>query len=95
MNKETDDIFELRAEFLAEAAESMAELDLDLVSLENDPGNAALLDRVFRLVQTIKGAAGLHMGTQGLTVILDVDKTLLSLTPSPARAAPLRQVARR
>lgn len=40
-------------------------------------------------------SAGLHMGTQGLTVILDVDKTLLSLTPSPARAAPLRQVARR
>ena len=58
MNKETDDIFELRAEFLAEAAESMAELDVDLVSLEEDPGNAALLDRVFRLVHTIKGAAG-------------------------------------
>ena len=58
MNKETDDIFELRAEFLAEAAESMAELDVDLVSLEKDPGNAALLDRVFRLVHTIKGAAG-------------------------------------
>ena len=95
MNKETDDIFELRAEFLAEAAESVAELDVDLVSLENDPGNAALLDRVFRLVHTIKGSAGLHMGTQGLTVILDVDKTLLSLTPSPARAAPLRQVAMR
>ena len=48
---------------------------MDLVSLQNDPGNAALLDRVFRLVHTIKGAAGLHMGTQGLTVILDVDKT--------------------
>ena len=63
MNKETDDIFELRAEFLAEAAESMAELDVDLVSLENDPSNAALLDRVFRLVHTIKGAAGLHMHT--------------------------------
>ena len=58
MNKETDDIFELRAEFLAEAAESMAELDVDLVSLEKDPGKAALLDRVFRLVHTIKGAAG-------------------------------------
>lgn len=68
---------------------------MDLVSLEKDPGNAALLDRVFRLVHTIKGAAGLHIGTQGLTVILDVDKTLLSLTPSPARAAPLRQVAMR
>ncbi|MGB1006314.1 MAG: chemotaxis protein CheA, partial [Thalassobaculaceae bacterium] len=35
-----------------------AELDLDLVTLEKDPGNAALLDRVFRLVHTIKGAAG-------------------------------------
>ena len=58
MNKETDDIFELGAEFLAEAAESMAELDVDLVALEKDPGNAALLDRVFRLVHTIKGAAG-------------------------------------
>ena len=68
---------------------------MDLVSLENDPGNTALLDRFFQLVRTIKGAAGLHMGTQGLTVILDVDKTLLSLTPSPARAAPLRQVALR
>ena len=54
----SDDILELRAEFLAETVENMVELDLDLVTLEKDPGNAALLDRVFRLVHTIKGAAG-------------------------------------
>ena len=54
----SDDILELRAEFLAETVENMAELDLDLVTLEKDPGNAALLDRVFRLVHTTKGAAG-------------------------------------
>ena len=40
-------------------------------------------------------SAGVHMGADGLTVILDVDKTLASLTPSPAIAAPLRQVPRR
>ncbi|MGB1007057.1 MAG: chemotaxis protein CheW, partial [Thalassobaculaceae bacterium] len=40
-------------------------------------------------------SAGVHMGASGLTVILDVDKTLGSLMPSPALAAPLRQVTRR
>ena len=47
MNKIIDELLELRAEFLAEAAESMAEPDVDLVTLEKGPGNAALLDRVF------------------------------------------------
>ena len=37
MNKIIDELLELRAEFLAEAAESMAELDVDLVTLEKGP----------------------------------------------------------
>ena len=44
MNKEIDDNFELRAEFLAEGAESMVDFDVDLVTLERGTGNAALLD---------------------------------------------------
>jgi two-component system, chemotaxis family, sensor kinase CheA len=49
---------DLLKEFLAESAENLAQLDQDVVELERDPSNAALLNSIFRTVHTIKGTCG-------------------------------------
>ncbi len=49
---------DLLAEFVTEAGESLAELDVALLKLEQAPGDAETLGRVFRLVHTIKGTCG-------------------------------------
>ncbi|MAF97312.1 MAG: hybrid sensor histidine kinase/response regulator [Micavibrio sp.] len=49
---------DLIIEFLTETNESLDELDLDLVNLEQHPNDADLLGKIFRLVHTIKGTCG-------------------------------------
>ena len=49
---------ELVAEFLTETNESLDELDVDIVNLEQNPNDADLLGKIFRLVHTIKGTCG-------------------------------------
>jgi two-component system chemotaxis sensor kinase CheA len=49
---------DLLNEFLTETAESIDEVDVQLVELEQDPNNKAVLDNIFRLVHTIKGTCG-------------------------------------
>lgn len=49
---------ELFGEFLTETTESIAALDNDLVSLEQQPDNPELLSRIFRTMHTIKGTCG-------------------------------------
>ncbi|MDB5490538.1 MAG: Signal transduction histidine kinase CheA [Micavibrio sp.] len=49
---------ELIVEFLTETTESLNELDNDLILLEQDPGNSALLSKIFRIMHTIKGTCG-------------------------------------
>lgn len=49
---------DLIAEFLTETNESLNELDLDLVNLEQNPNDKALLGKIFRLMHTIKGTCG-------------------------------------
>lgn len=49
---------DLIAEFLTETAESMAELDQDIVRLEQNPNDSELLGKIFRLVHTVKGTCG-------------------------------------
>lgn len=49
---------DLVKEFIQETVESLGELDTDLVKLEQDPNNADLLAKVFRLMHTIKGTCG-------------------------------------
>src|SRR5258708_6258557 len=49
---------DLIRDFLTETAENMVQVDNDLVALEQDPGNADLIGRIFRLVHTIKGTCG-------------------------------------
>ena len=49
---------DLIAEFITESSESLAEIDSDLVKLEQDPNNAELLGNIFRLMHTVKGTCG-------------------------------------
>ena len=49
---------DLIADFLTETNESMAELDVALVTLERTPDDAATLSLIFRMVHTIKGTCG-------------------------------------
>lgn len=49
---------DLVIEFLTETNESIAELDNDLVKLEQNPSDTDLLSGIFRLMHTIKGTCG-------------------------------------
>lgn len=49
---------DLIVEFLTETNESLDELDLDLVNLEQNPNDKNLLGKIFRLMHTIKGTCG-------------------------------------
>jgi len=49
---------DLIAEFLTETNESLQELDMDLVNLEQNPNDQELLGKIFRLMHTIKGTCG-------------------------------------
>jgi len=49
---------DLIAEFLTETNEGLDKLDLDLVSLEQNPNDNELLSNIFRLIHTIKGTCG-------------------------------------
>jgi two-component system chemotaxis sensor kinase CheA len=53
-----DDMAEILGEFLAETRESLAGLDQHFVDLETRPGDAGLLNEIFRSVHSIKGGAG-------------------------------------
>ncbi|HET8731718.1 MAG TPA: chemotaxis protein CheW [Moraxellaceae bacterium] len=44
--------------FLAESREGLEQLEIDLVELEREPGNATRLAAIFRIVHTIKGTCG-------------------------------------
>lgn len=49
---------DLLNEFLTETNESIDVVDVELVTLEQDPTNKPILDNIFRLVHTIKGTCG-------------------------------------
>ncbi len=49
---------ELLSEFFSETIESLEVVDVELVKFEQDPTNIAGLDKVFRLLHTVKGSAG-------------------------------------
>ncbi len=49
---------DLVVEFLTETNESIDEIDVDLVNLEQNPNDTELLGKIFRLVHTIKGTCG-------------------------------------
>lgn len=49
---------DLIGEFIAETNESLGQIDVDLVTLEQNPGDQEILGNIFRLMHTIKGTCG-------------------------------------
>src|SRR5271156_3348886 len=68
---------EVIREFLLETQENLAQLDLDLVTLEKEPTERETLARVFRTLHTVKGTAG-FLGLPKLQAITHAGETLLS-----------------
>ena len=68
---------EVVREFLIETHENLAQLDLDLVTLEKDPTERETLARVFRTLHTVKGTAG-FLGLHKLQAVAHAAENLLS-----------------
>jgi len=68
---------EVLREFLLETHESLAQLDLDLVTLEKEPKERETLARAFRTVHTVKGTAG-FLGFAKLQAVGHASESLLS-----------------
>src|SRR5262245_46208244 len=68
---------EVVREFLIETHENLAQLDLDIVTLESDPTESERLPRVFRTLHTIKGTAG-FLGLAKLQAVAHAAENLLS-----------------
>src|SRR5712671_6557668 len=64
-------------DFLLESHENLAQLDLDLVSLEKDPRERETLSRAFRALHTVKGTAG-FLGLEKLQAVAHAAENLLS-----------------
>src|SRR5271169_3271640 len=68
---------EIVREFLLETQENLAQLDLDLVTLEKEPTERETLARVFRTLHTVKGTAG-FLGLPKLQAVAHAGENLLS-----------------
>jgi two-component system, chemotaxis family, sensor kinase CheA len=79
---------DLLSDFLTETNESLAELDVALVTLERTPDDAETLSFIFRLVHTIKGTCG-FLGLPRLERVAHAGENILgklrdrSLTVTP------------
>src|SRR5206468_479583 len=80
-------------EFVVESYENLDQLDRDLLALEDDPDDPAVLASIFRTIHTVKGTCG-FLGFAKLESISHVGENLLSrlrdgelrLTPDMANA---------
>ena len=68
---------DLLREFLTETAESLATLDVEIVRLEQNPNDPALLSTIFRLVHTVKGTCG-FLGLPRLEHVAHAAENVLS-----------------
>jgi two-component system chemotaxis sensor kinase CheA len=78
---------ELLKDFLAETAEQIESVGTQLVLLEREPSDAAMIARIFRLVHTIKGTCG-FLGLNRLGQLAHAAETLIGrirdgATPTP------------
>jgi two-component system, chemotaxis family, sensor kinase CheA len=73
---EDDDLSEVIAEFVVECREGLDALDQALVALEQDPSDAGNLGFVFRIIHSIKGAAG-FLGFSRLESVTHAAENLL------------------
>ena len=83
---------EILQEFLAEMAETLDAVDLQLVRFEADPSDRSTLDGVFRLMHTLKGTSG-FIGLPRMEAIAHVGEDLLDLIRDQEDAATAEAVA--
>ena len=76
---------DLLREFVTETNESLDVVDVELVRFEQDPNNAKILDRIFRLVHTIKGTCG-FLNLPRLAALAHAAETLMGKFRSGAYA---------
>ncbi|MFD0986578.1 hybrid sensor histidine kinase/response regulator [Methyloligella solikamskensis] len=67
---------ELLGEFLAETDENLERLDTELLRFEREPNNQEILNKIFRLVHTIKGTCG-FFGLDRLSAIAHATESRL------------------
>jgi two-component system chemotaxis sensor kinase CheA len=67
---------DLLREFLTETSESLDVVDNELVRFEQEPNNAEILGRIFRLVHTIKGTCG-FIGLPRLEALAHAAETVM------------------
>ena len=67
---------ELLSEFLTESNENLATIEEQLLDLESDPGNADILDGIFRVIHTVKGSCG-FIGLTRLEKVAHAGENLL------------------
>lgn len=72
-----DDMSEILEEFLAESAENLDQIDLDLIELEKNPHDRDKLAQLFRVIHTIKGTCG-FIGLHKLESLAHAGENLLS-----------------
>lgn len=67
---------ELLQEFVAESWENLSRLDIEIVRLEKEPGEAELLASIFRTIHTIKGTCG-FLGLNNLGAVAHAGENVL------------------
>jgi two-component system chemotaxis sensor kinase CheA len=67
---------DLLRDFLTESGESLTIVDGEMVKLEAEPNNKEVLQKIFRLVHTIKGTCG-FIGLQRLEKVAHASENVL------------------
>ena len=69
---------EILNDFLTETNESLGQLDVELVKLEQNPNDPSLLDSIFRVMHTVKGTCG-FLGLARLEAVAHAGENVLGL----------------
>lgn len=77
MSFPTDEMDDIINDFLAEASESLEQLDQKFMDLEKQPDDPSLLNDIFRSIHTIKGAAG-FLGFQQMVDVTHCTEDVLN-----------------
>lgn len=78
MSSQSDFDDKLRLDYVQEAKELLGDAEVCFLQLEKDPGNRELIDRIFRMIHTVKGS-GSMVGFESFTRFAHQFESLLSL----------------
>ena len=71
------DVASLLGAFLDEAEDHLDNLSAQILLLEREPGDRAVLDEIFRIAHSLKGASA-SFGLQGFSVLAHQVETVLN-----------------